>query len=103
MPYIWLEQANATLLPVQVPGLTNAEMIVQRVGPVLGQDSHIGDTRVHAITEGKINDAVLTGERYGGGASCQRRWCGRRSGESAKRTGDFVAPGTPLSAPLWHH
>src|SRR6266571_2806969 len=29
VPHIWLEQANASFLPVQVPGFANAYMVVQ--------------------------------------------------------------------------
>src|SRR5258708_5939518 len=59
-PDIGLEQANAALLPVQVPGLTDADMIVQRVGTILGQYGDINDAGIDAVAQGKINTAVLT-------------------------------------------
>ena len=57
---------NAALLPVQIPGLANADMIVQRVGAILCQHRDIRDAGVDAVAQCKINDAVLAGERDGG-------------------------------------
>jgi hypothetical protein len=37
-------------------------MIVQRVGTILCQYSNIRDPRVDAVTQGKINDAILACE-----------------------------------------
>jgi hypothetical protein len=61
--YIGLEQVNATLLPIQVPGFANTYVIVQRVGTILRQNCNIGDTRIDAITQGKINDTIFASER----------------------------------------
>ena len=63
VPSIWLEYVNAALLPVQVPGFANADMLVQRVGAILCQHSDISDAGVDAIAQGEINDAILAGER----------------------------------------
>src|SRR2546430_4015929 len=63
VPSIWLEYVNAALLPVQVPGFANADMVVQRVGAVLCQHGDISDAGVDAIAQGEINDAILAGER----------------------------------------
>ena len=65
-PSIWLEQVNAALLPVQVPGLANPYMIVQRVGAILCQHGDIHDAGVDTVAQGKINDAVFPGERTAG-------------------------------------
>jgi len=57
---------NAAPLPVQVPGFANTDMIVQRVGAILCKHSNISDAGVDAVAQGKVNDAVFTGERNGG-------------------------------------
>src|SRR5258708_20097512 len=56
VPSIRLEQANAALLPVQIPGLTNADMIVQRVGTILCQYSNISNPKFTALAQAKLND-----------------------------------------------
>ena len=65
VPSIWLEQANAALLPVQVPGFADADMVMQRVGAILGQYGDINDAGIDTIAQNKINDAILAGERNG--------------------------------------
>src|SRR5579859_364227 len=61
-PSIGLKQAHAALLSIQVPGFANPNMIVQRMGAILSQNSDIRNTRVDAVAQGKINDTVFAGE-----------------------------------------
>src|SRR5581483_2867084 len=64
-PQVGLEQANAALLAVQVPRAPDADVIVQRVRPVLRQHRHVVQPRVHAVAEREVDDAVLAGEGHG--------------------------------------
>jgi len=50
---------------VQVPGFADAEMLHQGVRAELGQDGQAVQIGIDGVGEGKINDAVLTGEGYG--------------------------------------
>ena len=60
-----LAQMDTTPLAVQVPGFSNPNVRIERVGTVLCQDSDIVNFGVHTIRQGKINDPIFTGKRYG--------------------------------------
>ena len=47
--------------PLGVCG-ADADVIVQRTGPVLGEDTHVVDVGVHAIGQGEVYDPVLASE-----------------------------------------
>ncbi len=46
---IGLAQVNAAALTVQVPGFANANVGVEGMGAVLGEDGHVIDTGIHTI------------------------------------------------------
>ena len=55
--------------PVQVPGLTVADVFVQHQRLVLRQNTYGIDARIHAVGQGKIDDPVFSAEgdgRFGG-------------------------------------
>ena len=63
---VGLEQAHAAAQAVQVPGLADANVLVERMGTVLGQDGHVVDVRIDAVGKREINDTVFAGERHRG-------------------------------------
>ena len=61
-----LAQANAALVPVEVPRPAEPDVVVERARVVLRQDDHVRDVRVHAVGQGEVDDPVLAAERDGG-------------------------------------
>ena len=62
---VWLEELHAAGVAVEVPRPAEADVIVQGVGVVLGQDEDVVDVRVDAVREREIDDPVLAGEGHG--------------------------------------
>ena len=58
-----LAQANAALVPVEVPRPAEPDVVVERARVVLRQDDHVRDVRVHAVRQGEVDDPVLAAER----------------------------------------
>src|SRR5207253_7199492 len=63
-PQIRLQHADATPHAVEVPGTANADMVVQAVRTVLGQYGNSINSRVDAVRQREVDDAVLSRERH---------------------------------------
>ena len=50
---------------VQAPGLAVADVLVQLQGLILGQNAHGIDAGVDTVTQGEVDDAVLTAKGNG--------------------------------------
>lgn len=59
-----MEQTDTAVLPIKVPGATDADMLVERVRAVLGQNTDRGEARVDAVGEREVDDPVLATERH---------------------------------------
>ena len=64
-PLIGLEQAHPAVAAIQVPRLADADMLVQAVGAVLGQDADGIDPAVDTVAQRKVYDPKLTGKGHG--------------------------------------
>ena len=61
-----LQQLHAAAVPVEIPRAPEADVVVERVGVVLGQDEDVVDVRVDAVRQGEVDDPVLAPERHRG-------------------------------------
>ena len=59
------QDVHAAVGPVQVPGLTGANVAVELQRTVLGQHANGINTGIDAVRQGKIDDAVLAAKRDG--------------------------------------
>src|SRR5205085_11971689 len=60
-----LEQPHAADRSVQIPRSPDADVVVQRMRSVLGEDGDIIDARIDAVAQREVDDAVLPAEGYG--------------------------------------
>src|SRR5215208_6476426 len=58
---MWLEQTQAAVGPVQVPGSAASQVGIERVRLVLLDDPDVRNSAVHTVAEGKVDQAVDTG------------------------------------------
>src|SRR5215210_1220087 len=58
-----LEQTDAAPAPVKVPWLAYTDMVLERIGPILGDHGHVVDVGVDTVAERKIDDPILARER----------------------------------------
>src|SRR5450759_2980860 len=61
-----LQDPNASVVAVEVPGPAHADVVVERSGIVLSQNDDVVDVRVDAVREREIDDPILAAERDGG-------------------------------------
>ncbi len=61
---VGLQQTHAPGGPVQIPGLADADVIVEAAGLVLGQHGHIIDVAVDAVAQGKVDNPKLAAEMH---------------------------------------
>ena len=61
---IRLQQPHPTAITVEVPGFADADMVVQGMRPILGQNRDIENARIHAIGQCKINDPIFARKRH---------------------------------------
>jgi len=59
---IRVQQAHAAARAVHVPGLADADVLVERVRLILRQHRHVEDAGVDAVREGEVDDAELASE-----------------------------------------
>ena len=65
MADVGLKQRDAAAPAIEVPRATNADVVVQRAGAVLGENADVSDLRVGAVAQGEVDDAVAAAERDG--------------------------------------
>ena len=64
--HVGRQDVNAAVAAVKVPRLAGADVAVELQRAVLGQHAHGVNTGICAVGQGKINNAELAAEGYGG-------------------------------------
>jgi hypothetical protein len=65
---VWLEDDHAAVCAVEIPRPPVADVVVEGVRLVLGQDGHIVQPGIDTVAEGEVDDAILAG------AGSRRLW-----------------------------
>jgi len=57
-----LQEADAAVLAVEIPGFTDADVFVEAVWAILGEDADGIDAAIDAVTDSEVDNAKLAGE-----------------------------------------
>src|SRR4051812_2724246 len=61
-----LKQTHTAVTTVEVPGTTDADVVVQGMRAILSKYGDVVETGVNAVAEREIDDSILAAERNGG-------------------------------------
>ena len=60
---IGLQEPDAAVLTVEIPGFTDADVFVETVGPILGENTDGIEAAIYAVADCEVDNTKLASER----------------------------------------